>query len=101
MSFIEKLFISNEIKYFELKGLKVNVIVGNFLVKEVISKVIGIGFRGFGLKDIEVFRDELGKFVVKLSDKIYELLDLKDINIYISILYSKDNVIVYVIMEVI
>ena len=32
-------------------------------------KAMGTGFRGFGLKDIEVIRDELGKPVVKLSNK--------------------------------
>lgn len=100
-SFIEKSFTSNEIKYFESKGLKANVIAGNFSAKEAISKAIGTGFRGFGLKDIEVLRDELGKPFVKLSDKIYELLDLKDINIHISISHSKENAIAYAIMEAI
>lgn len=69
--------------------------------KEAISKAIGTGFRGFGLKDIEVLRDELGKPIVKLSDKIYELLDVKEFNIHISISHSKDNAIAYAVMEVI
>ena len=60
-SFIEKSFTNNEIEYFKSKGLKGNVIAGNFAAKEAISKAIGTGFRGFGLKDIEVLRDELRK----------------------------------------
>ena len=100
-SFIEKSFTSNEIEYFKSKGLKGNVIAGNFAAKEAISKAIGTGFRGFGLKDIEVLRDELGKPVVNLSYKIYKLLDIKEFNIHVSISHSKENAIAYAVMEVI
>ena len=100
-SFIEKSFTSNEIEYFKLKGLKGNVIAGNFAAKEAISKALGTGFRGFGLQDIEVFRDELGKPVVNLSHKIYKLLDIKEFNIHVSISHSKENAIAYAVMEVI
>ena len=100
-SFIEKSFTYNEIEYFKSKGLKGNVIAGNFAAKEAISKEMGTGFRGFGLKDIEVLRDDLGKPIVKLSDKIYELLDVKEFCIHISISHSKENAIAYAVMEVI
>ena len=100
-SFIEKSFTANEIQYFKLKGFKGNVIAGNFAAKEAISKAIGTGFRGFGLKDIEVLRDELGKPVVNLSDKIYKILDIKEFNVHISISHSKENAIAYAVMEVI
>jgi len=100
-SFLEKSFTQNEIEYFKLKGLKGNVIAGNFAAKEAISKAIGTGFRGFGLKDIEVLRDELGKPVVNLSYKIYKLLDIKEFNIHVSISHSKENAIAYAVMEVI
>ena len=100
-SFIEKSFTSNEIEYFKSKGLKGNVIAGNFAAKEAISKAIGTGFRGFGLKDIEVIRDKLGKPVVNLSCKIYELLEIKEFNIHVSISHSKENAIAYAVMEVI
>ena len=100
-NFIEKSFTHNEIQYFKSKGLKGNVIAGNFAAKEAISKAIGTGFRGFGLKDIEVLRDELGKPVVNLSEKIYNLLEIKEFNVHISISHSKENAIAYAVMEVI
>jgi holo-[acyl-carrier protein] synthase len=100
-SFIEKSFTSNEIEYFKLNGLKGNVIAGNFAAKEAISKALGTGFRGFGLQDIEVLRDELGKPVVNLSHKIYKLLDIKEFNMHVSISHSKENAIAYVVMEAI
>jgi len=100
-SFLEKSFTYNEIEYFKLKGFKGNVIAGNFAAKEAISKALGTGFRGFGLKDIEVLRDELGKPVVNLSYKIYKLLDIKEFNMHVSISHSKENAIAYAVMEVI
>jgi len=100
-SFIEKSFTDNEIDYFKSKGLKGNVVAGNFAAKEAISKAIGTGFRGFGLKDIEVLRDELGKPVVNLSEKIHKLLDRKDFNMHISISHNKENAIAYAVMEAI
>lgn len=98
-SFIQKSFTNNEIEYFKLKGLKGNVIAGNFAAKEAISKALGMGFRGFGLQDIEVLRDQLGKPVVNLSNKIYDLLDIKEFNIHVSISHSKGNAIAYAVME--
>ena len=100
-SFIEKSFTSNEIEYFKFKGLKGNVIAGNFAAKEAISKALGTGFRGFGLQDIEILRDELGKPVANLSYKIYKLLDIKEFNMHVSISHSKENAIAYAVMEVI
>ena len=39
---------------------------GNFAVKEAVSKVMGTGFRGMGLNEIEVLRDDLGKPYINL-----------------------------------
>ena len=98
-SFIEKSFTNNEIEYFKLKGLKGNVIAGNFAAKEAISKALGTGFRGFGLQDIEILRDELGKPVANLSYKIYKLLDIKEFKIHVSISHSNENAIAYAVLE--
>ena len=98
-SFIERSFTDSEIQYFKSKGLKANVVAGNFAAKEAISKAMGTGFRSFGLKDIEVLRDKLGKPVVNLSEKIYHLLDVKNITIHVSISHNKENAIAYAVME--
>ncbi|OOM81190.1 holo-ACP synthase [Clostridium sp. BL-8] len=100
-NFIIKSFTNSEIEYFNSKGLKSNIIAGNFAAKEAVSKALGTGFRGFGLKDIEILRDSLGKPVVHLSDKLYKLIGIKEFNIHISISHSKENAIAYAVMEVI
>ena len=97
--FLNKLFTENEIKIFEKRNFKSEVIAGNFAAKEAVSKAVGTGFRNFGVKDIEILRDKLGKPLVNLSDKVYDVLGRNDINIHISISHSKTNAIAYAIME--
>lgn len=99
--FINKLFTENEIKVFESKGFKSEVIAGNFAAKEAVSKAIGTGFRGFGLKDIEILRDELGKPVVNLSGKVYMIMKRENVNIHLSISHNRNNAIAYAVMEVV
>ncbi|MBM6839885.1 holo-ACP synthase, partial [Clostridium saudiense] len=70
--FLEKTFTEKEIELFKSKAMKVESIAGNFAAKEAISKAIGTGFRGFSLNDLEILRDELGKPIVNISDKVKE-----------------------------
>ncbi len=98
-NFINKLFTKREIEYFQSRNNCPNVIAGNFAAKEAVSKAIGTGFREFGLKDIEVLRDNLGKPIVNISDNVYRVIGRRDIIIYISISHSIDNAIAYAVME--
>ena len=99
--FINKLFTENEINIFESRGFKSEVIAGNFAAKEAVSKALGTGFRGFGVKDIEILRDELGKPVVNLNSNVYEILKRKDVNIHLSISHNRTSAIAYAGMEVV
>lgn len=98
-SFINKVFTDNEIKMFKERNFKSEVIAGNFAAKEAVSKAVGTGFRSFGVKDIEILRDDLGKPIVNLSDKVYEVLNTRDISIYISISHNKTDAIAYAVVE--
>ena len=100
-NFLKRFFTEKEIEYFKLKKFNSNTIAGNFAGKEAVSKALGSGFRGFGLKDIEILRDNLGKPIVILSDKIHEIFNLKNTNIFISISHSNKDAIAYAIIEVI
>nr|WP_113885975.1 holo-ACP synthase [Clostridium butyricum]AXB83556.1 holo-ACP synthase [Clostridium butyricum] len=99
--FINKLFTENEINIFESRGFTSEVIAGNFAAKEAVSKALGTGFRGFGVKDIEILRDELGKPVVNLNSNVYEILKRKDVNIHLSISHNRTSAIAYAVMEVV
>jgi holo-[acyl-carrier protein] synthase len=99
-SFIEKLFSKEEIEYFQSRNMRPEYIAGRFAAKEAVSKALGTGFRGFGMKDIVIDRTTLGKPIVVLKGKA-KLLAQKSgsCSFHLSISHSQDNAIAYVIME--
>lgn len=100
--FLERNFSKNEILYFEKRNFKAETVAGNFAAKEAISKAIGTGFRGFSLIDIEVVRDELGKPLVLINEKIKNILSEKDITnfkFHTSISHNNQSAIAYIILE--
>lgn len=99
-NFLEKTFTEKEIEFFKSKAMKAESIAGNFAAKEAISKAIGRGFRGFAFNDLEVLRDELGKPIVNISDKVKEFLEYEEVIFHISISHNKTCAIAFVTMEV-
>lgn len=61
--FLERVFTTKERTLFE-KNIKKTA--SNFAVKEAVAKALGCGFRGFGPRDIEVLRNELGAPYIQL-----------------------------------
>lgn len=98
-NFVKKAFTEKEQDYFKLRGNKSETIAGHFAAKEAVSKALGTGFRKFGLKDIEIINDNLGKPKVILSEKIIQIFELKDFKIHISISHTNSNAIAFVVLE--
>ena len=98
--FLEKIFTEREIELFKSKAMKYETIAGNFAVKEAISKAIGRGFRGFSFNDLEILRDEFGRPIANVSDKVKEILGYKDVIFHISISHNKSYAIAFVTLEV-
>lgn len=98
--FIKKYFTLSEQQLFEERHYNVATIGGNFSVKEAVSKTLGTGIRGFGLKDIEVLRDGLGKPYVNLYKGALEHAEAMGINHWhVSISHSKTTITAMVIGE--
>lgn len=99
-----KIFTTKELEYYNKK--RYESMAGGFAAKEAISKAIGTGFRGFSFKDIEVFRDILGRPYVILSknaeETLKDKLNLKDkdYTIHISISHNNSMAIAYAVIEV-
>lgn len=90
-AFLLRYFTEKEIEI--IKG-NFSRIAGNFSVKESVSKCFGTGVSGFGLKDIEVMRDDFGKPYVNLYNgalKISNELGISNILVSIS---DTDNIVV-------
>lgn len=89
--FLERVFTDNEIELFKLNGYKPHSIAGNFAAKEAISKALGLGIRGYNLKDIEILRDRLGKPIVKTYNKLSKIcIDYSVLEIKVSISHCKE-----------
>ncbi|MBH1942226.1 holo-ACP synthase [Mobilitalea sibirica] len=96
-SFLNKYFTQEEVKMIKADRYKA---AGNFAVKEAVSKMLGTGFRGILLSDIEVLRNELGKPFVTLYGKAAELArEQKVATIHVSISNTKDYANAFVIGE--
>lgn len=95
--FIRRCFTENEIRMIDGNWQKA---AGNFAVKEAVAKMLGTGFRGFSLTDIEVLRDELGKPYVNLYGKAADLAIAQRVTvIHVSISNTKDLANAFVIGE--
>ena len=97
-NFLSKIFTDNEIELFRKRNMRIEVIAGNFAVKEAISKAIGTGIRGFSLIDIEVLRDDLGKPMAYLNDNVEKIINRK-YRLNVSISHNKTSAVAFVILE--
>lgn len=98
--FIKRFFTEGEQDMFRSRGNKAEIIAGNFAAKEAVSKSLGTGIRGFGLKDIEILRDEIGKPYVILYNTCKDIAEQLSISkIHVSISHDKTKAISYVIAE--
>ncbi|WP_294133455.1 holo-ACP synthase [uncultured Clostridium sp.] len=97
--FLEKIFTKRELKELTKSTLRVESVAGNFAVKEAVSKAIGTGMRGFTFSDIEVFRNELGKPIVEISDKVKELIEVNNYTFNVSISHNRTCAIAFVVLE--
>lgn len=98
-SFINGVFTEREIDHFINKTNKYESAAGIFAAKEAVSKALGSGVRGFGLKDIEITYTELGKPIMKLSEKINNKFTLSEYKIHVTISHTRNNAISFVVIE--
>lgn len=100
-SFIKKLFSDKEIEYAKSEKLRAEYLAGRFSAKEAVSKALGTGFRGFEFKNIEIYKDNLGKPIVVLSGKARDIAEESgNYQIQLSISHDRDKAIAYAVMEV-
>ncbi|MGL6173129.1 MAG: holo-ACP synthase [Cellulosilyticaceae bacterium] len=98
--FKQKLFTEKEQSYFEKVNNRVESIAGNFAAKEAISKALGTGFRKFGMEDIEILRDGVGKPSVVLLGGAKVLGDQLGIeSIMITISHCKEYAVAFAVAE--
>jgi holo-[acyl-carrier protein] synthase len=101
IGFREKIFTPGEIEYCETKRHKYENYAARFSAKEAFLKAIGTGWR-FGIRfaDIDVYHDEYGKPLIRLSGKAEELARDEGISkIHVSLSHVKEMASAVVILE--
>jgi holo-[acyl-carrier protein] synthase len=102
IGFREKIFTPGEIAYCETKKYKFENYAARFSAKEAFLKAIGTGWR-FGIRfaDIDVYHDDYGKPMIRLSGKAEELAKRERISkIHVSLSHIKEIATAIVIVEV-
>jgi len=95
-TFLTKVYTKKEIEYISKKKNPYPSYAGRFAAKEAIVKAFGTGVREFGLLDIEILNNELGKPEVYLSEKLKNKYSGK---LSLSISHSKEYATATAILE--
>ena len=101
IGFREKIFTEGEIRYCETMKHKFENYAARFSAKEAFMKAIGTGWR-FGIRfaDIDVYHDEYGKPLIRLSGKAEELAKKEGISkIHVSLTHVRELANAVVIIE--
>ncbi|HTX88976.1 MAG TPA: holo-ACP synthase [Bacteroidales bacterium] len=101
IGFREKIFTPGEIAYCEGMKNKHQHYAARFSAKEAFMKAIGTGWR-FGIRfaDIDVYHDEFGKPLIRLSGKAEELVRKEGITkIHVSLSHVKEMATAVVVVE--
>ena len=101
IGFREKIFTQGEIAYCETKKNQSQHYAARFSAKEAFLKAIGTGWR-FGIRfaDIDVYHDDYGKPLIRLTGKAEELAIRNRITkIHVSLSHLKEIATAFIVLE--
>lgn len=96
-AFLSRVFSAGELELYRERGHNPAILAGCFAGKEAVVKALGTGFRGISPVDIEILREESGKPVAVLSERVMALS--KNAVIHISLTNSEAFAVAFVVME--
>lgn len=96
--FLSFAFGEEEIKILKTKKFCPRSVAANFCAKEAFFKAMGTGIRGFGLKNVQTLRDELGKPYFKFSGKVLEEVQRNKYKFSVSLSHSENYAIATVLL---
>lgn len=98
--FLERVYTSGELEFFQSRRGNPLPIAGNFAAKEAVAKALGTGFGTVKWTDIEVLRNAEGAPYVLLYGKAAEIFKhMGGSKIWISISHSKEYAVAQAIIE--
>ncbi len=98
--FMNKIFSKNEQEYLRTRKYNAQTAAGMFAAKEAVSKCLGTGFSNFGPCHVEIFKDEMGKPSVKLTDNALKRSEELEISIiHVSISHTRELAAAFCVAE--
>ncbi len=84
-------FILGDEEYDQLgeKGFSVQSVAANFCAKEALSKAVGTGIQGVGIKNVQILRDNAGKPCVFLTGKALKIAEDRNLDFSVSLTHTK------------
>ena len=89
-NFIKFIFGKEEYDFFDKKGFPLQSVAANFCCKEAFAKSISTGFRGFGFKNVQILRDNLGKPFFIFSGNALKIVEDNKYKFSLSITHTKN-----------
>lgn len=98
--FLDRFFSENERTYIEERKNAAQTVAGIYAAKEAFSKALGTGIRDFGLSDVEILHDNLGKpYIYAKNNAKIKMDELLIKNVHLSISHSEKYAVATVIAE--
>ena len=96
-NFFKYVFGDEEYEMLKSKFFSPKSVAVNFCAKEAFFKSIGTGIRGYGLKNVQILRDGLGKPYFKFSGKVSEEVQSNGYKFSVSLSHSQEYAIATVL----
>jgi holo-[acyl-carrier protein] synthase len=96
--FIERLLTPAERMHWQATGAGIESLAGIWAAKEAVAKALGCGFSGFGLSDVVIVHDQLGKpGVVLMAGALHEAEVRSIKQVLISISHSSTQAVAFAV----
>lgn len=95
--FLTRVFSVAELSLFEQKQYRAETVAANFAAKEAFAKALGTGVRGFGLTEVSVLRDELGRPYFLLEGRAKALAEEAGLSFSVSLTHTEDIAAAFVV----
>lgn len=97
-AFLRRCFTEAECEYIARHGA--GSAAAMFAAKEAVSKALGTGISGFGMRDIEVLHEPNGKPYIRLHKGAAAKTDKTGAKVSISLSHSREYAVAYAVLDV-
>ncbi len=89
-NFLNVILGKDEYKQLSERNFPIQSVAANFCAKEAFSKAVGTGIRGFGFKDVQLLRNDIGKPYLLINENVIDKLSISEFKFDVSITHTKN-----------